>query len=58
VTKQCIFGQVVALLGCSGVRYFFTAMITRGMVKDFTMTTTFERIVAQVRRKLHKQRIS
>jgi len=58
VTSHCSCGQVVALLGCSGVRYDFTAMITRGIVKDYTMTTPFERIVTQVRRKSHKQRIS
>ena len=58
VMRQCSCGQVVALLGCSGVRYVFTAMITRGIVKDYTMTNTFERTVMQVRRKSHKQRIS
>jgi hypothetical protein len=58
VTRQCTYGKGVVLLGCSGVRYFFTAMITHSMVKEYTMTTHFERIVTQVRRKLHKQLIS
>ena len=53
MTRQCSCGLVVSLLGCSGVRYILIAMITRGIVKDYTMTTTFERILMQVRRKLH-----
>ena len=35
------------------MRYVLIAMITCGIIKDYTMTTTFEKIVMQVRRKLH-----
>jgi hypothetical protein len=52
VTRQCTCGQVVALLDCSTVHYLFTAIITRGMVKDYVMTTPFEWIVTQVRKNI------